>query len=372
LPDTSLKAVLDLDTDLYDQKTKKAVKDAGRMFNRMERQEKRFSERVKKIRDDLERAKKWNDRQEIVRLRRKLRRMEQLERASMRRRSLRARMGGFFGRDVGAMAGGRFSGLRAIGQSTLGRFAGRGLMAAGRGAIGAGVVAAGASFAIGAKVAKDWIQAAEAFAQFNFQLELLLSKQGQLGEAGKIRAFAERFARETQFTPTEVRGAQTSLIAAGAKTTDLQLLTRRMGELAAFSQVSMTEVVRPIARLFAGDFGEAFERLRDFKISRQDLSGAGLKFTKGGAFTGTSEQAVDAVMKVIAKKFGGVLDQATLTLAGKTNRLVGTFNSLGTSFGMLPLEEIKGGLDSLTSLLERKEFKNVVRRIKRGPRRAID
>ncbi len=69
---------------------------------------------------------------------------------------------------------------------------------------------------------------------------------------------------------------------------------------------SVLEVTRALGRLKSGDFGEAFERLRDFGISKEDLQGQGLKFDKSGAYKGSVIDAMNAVEKIVDVKFGAI------------------------------------------------------------------
>lgn len=62
-------------------------------------------------------------------------------------------------------------------------------------------------------------------------------------------------------------------------------------------------------RIKAGDFGEAFERLRDFGIARKDLEAEGLTFDKDGQYVGTVEAAMKAVRAIVQRDFGGMMDE---------------------------------------------------------------
>lgn len=143
---------------------------------------------------------------------------------------------------------------------------------------------------------------------------------------------AKNFADVTPFMTQEVISSTSALVAGRFKTADIfeGNLLRDVGDLAAVNQdvgASIWDVARVFTRLKAGDFGEAFERLRDFKISRQDLQEAGLLFSKSGEFLGTAEEAIAGVRKVIQKNFGGMMKEQSKTWAG----LWSTFKSQATN-----------------------------------------
>ena len=366
-----LEAVLELDTKQFDRNAKKAEKKQDSLLDKFERRQKRHDNRIKLLGFKLEEAKKQRDKREIRRLETKLRFIELREKGHQKRltRIMLAgeRARSFLGRrrgsgGAGAVAGG---GVRATGAAALGGGVAATTAARARNVIGlagfvSGALGVGVATTIGAKVAKDWIAAGDAIETYQAQLNLLLSKRGALRQSAGLQAAAKEFAATTKFTAADVRASQISALAAGAKTDQIDTLIKRMGELAAFNNVQLQEVARPIARLFAGDFGEAFERLRDFRISRQDLTGAGARFTKGGQFQGTPEQAVEAVVNVIQTKFGGVLEGSLLTLEGKTNRLASSFAILGENFSNVVNPSIKNLVDGLNDAVNSDIMKNAV------------
>jgi len=107
-----------------------------------------------------------------------------------------------------------------------------------------------------------------------------------------------------------------------------------VGDLAAANpQATIGEVASAIARLKSGSFGEAFERLREFGISRPMLEGAGLKFDKQGSYKGSVNDAMKAVKKIVADKYGGMADAQSKTFSGMVSTIKDTVNmTLGTVF----------------------------------------
>lgn len=102
-----------------------------------------------------------------------------------------------------------------------------------------------------------------------------------------------------------------------------------IGDLAAANpQATIQEVARAMARLKSGDFGESFERLRDFGISKTMLTSQGLKFDKSGAFKGSVEQAMTAVENIVKQKYAGMADAQSKSFKGQISTLKDNINSM--------------------------------------------
>ncbi len=132
------------------------------------------------------------------------------------------------------------------------------------------------------------------------------------------------YSATTPFEFPDVSEAGRSLQVVGLNVKDT---IKWVGDLAAANpQATIGEVASAIARLKSGDFGEAFERLRDFGISREMLTGAGLEFDKGGSYKGSVEQALTAVQKIVQEKYGGMADAQSKTFAGMMSTLKDNVN----------------------------------------------
>lgn len=194
-----------------------------------------------------------------------------------------------------------------------------------------------------------------------------LSFKVLLKDAGAAIALQKelvKFSAQTPFEFADVQKGAKQLLAYGFAVGDVTKYLKTAGDLAAGMDVNITEVTSSLGRLKSGNFGEAFERLRELGIDRTALEGAGLKFDKSGSYVGSVKEAMEAVETVINSKFGGMTealsttlpgmlatawDSIQLTLAEIGDSIVSTFDlkgALGTfSSG---LDTIKNGFLSLT------------------------
>ncbi|WP_245393654.1 hypothetical protein [Allomeiothermus silvanus] len=155
-------------------------------------------------------------------------------------------------------------------------------------------------------------------------LRVMLRPQVGL-DAGRMAqqtyAMLARFAAETPFETQEVIAGGKQLLAAGVAVKNLQGLLKDAGDLAAGMGVRLEEAIAPITRLRAGNFGEAFERLRDFGISREALEARGLKFDKSGSYVGSVNKAMLAVRQAIKERFGGLMAEQSQSIFGLISTL---------------------------------------------------
>ncbi|MHB1652337.1 MAG: hypothetical protein ACYCVD_07645 [Desulfitobacteriaceae bacterium] len=225
-------------------------------------------------------------------------------------------------RDTSAWA--RFS-LQVTEAGDRTRVAGERLASTGIGKTIAGV-AGGIAVFEGAKTALKGI--AEAGIGTNAQLEQnQIAFQVLTGSADQAKQTVQdlyEYSASTPFEFPDVAEAGRSLQVVGLNVKDT---IKWVGDLASANpQATIGEVASAIARLKSGDFGEAFERMRDFGISREMLTGAGLDFDKGGSYKGSVEQALTAVQKIVQEKYGGMADAQSKTFAGMMSTLKDNVN----------------------------------------------
>lgn len=145
-------------------------------------------------------------------------------------------------------------------------------------------------------------------------------------EAKKLFSDLMQFANTTPFESPEVINSAKMLKAYGFEVKELMPLLTDAGNLASGMGARFEDVARVFGRLKSGDFGEAFERLRDFGISRQQLEGEGLQFDKSGQYKGSVEQAMTVVRGIIQKNFGGMMEEQSKTFTGRISTLTDAVN----------------------------------------------
>ena len=173
-----------------------------------------------------------------------------------------------------------------------------------------------------------------------------------MGSADKAKAKLKElndYANNTPFKLDEVVQAGKTLMTFGLTTQDW---VRNAGNLAAASNVSITDVAMAMGRIKAGDFGEAFERMRDFGISKQMLMGQGLIFDSSGAYKGSVDKALTAVQNIVQSKYGDMTNQQAKTWAGLSSTFEDSITSFGRSIGDKAFPAVKAALTSLMSALD--------------------
>ncbi len=236
-------------------------------------------------------------------------------------------------------------GLKDLTSGSDGFMAGMDKMVAG---VSKAFAAIGAIFAV-VSVCNWFVGVNAAYEKYQIQLRTVLK---DANDAKAVFEQLRKFADITPFTTGEVMEAGTKLISSGAASmADLEKKMYTISDLASATGRSLTDVANVFARLKSGDFGEAFERLRDLNISKLELQLAGLRFDSSGAFIGSATQALDAVSKIVDDKYGGMTKNAEKSWTA----IWSTFTSFGdraaTGLFAKIFDEIKVSLDSVNQSL---------------------
>lgn len=173
--------------------------------------------------------------------------------------------------------------------------------------------------------------------------------------ARETYAMLSRFAAETPFETQEVLAGGKQLLAAGVSLKNLQGLLRDAGDLASAMGVRLEDAISPLARLRSGNFGEAFERLRELGISRELLEAQGLQFDKGGGYVGSVNKAMLAVRRIIQTRFGGLMKEQSTSIFGLVSTLRSRpfelFSQMDVGEGG-PLQPVRQLLSNLATLTD--------------------
>lgn len=142
-----------------------------------------------------------------------------------------------------------------------------------------------------------------------------------LGSAEAAKAKMQELTEFAAKTPFELPGiveAAKMLETYGLNSTKY---LKDAGDLASAFNTEISDVARVMGRINAGDFGEAFQRLRDFGISTKELKGEGLVFDKSGSYVGSVDAALTAVQDIIRRKFGGMMEEQSRSFTGQMSTL---------------------------------------------------
>lgn len=191
--------------------------------------------------------------------------------------------------------------------------------------------------------------------KFNATLETLKTQfqvmTGDADRAAGIMRSLVQFAATTPFELADVANSARVMMAYGLQGKET---LRRIGDAAAAANVPMDEMANTFGRIKSGAFGEAFQRLAETGVAtRKMLEGEGLVFDKGGSFVGTADQAMAAVERIVDKRFTGMMDKMSQTMAGKMSTLKDDIAmTLGIVTGKL-FDDLKPQLDRVSAAFKR-------------------
>lgn len=127
-----------------------------------------------------------------------------------------------------------------------------------------------------------------------------------------------------------------------------------VGDAAATAQVPIFELAATLGKIASGaGVGEAFNRLGELGlVTRKELEGEGLVFDRGGSFQGTAEEAFDTVVRVMDRKFAGMMDQMSQTWSGKISTMKDNFLLTAGEMALGLFNALKPKLDRLTGIFQ--------------------
>lgn len=167
--------------------------------------------------------------------------------------------------------------------------------------------------------------------------------------ANAAMAYVRKLADTSPYQMEETLDAGRAMLAYGL---DLKTYMTDAMNLAAAMGVQLNDVVRALGRIKSGDFGEAFERLRDFGISRELLEGKGLVFDRSGSYQGSVEQALTAIQAIIRERFGGMVQEQSETWNGLISTIGDKLKSLNADAVADTFAALKGPVAGLRDWLE--------------------
>ncbi len=257
-------------------------------------------------------------------------------------------------------AGGTFGRLGGIMQTALGFVTG-GAIAAGLGAI---------KDSIGG-VISGMVGGNAEFERYQVQFTTLLGS----ADAAKQRLDElTKFAATTPFELPEVVRADKILQSFGLESEaaaqkfgfNAQQIRTIAGDVAAGTGAGFEEMSLLLGKFSSGATGEALARMAELGITtREELSKMGVQFSKSGELMSPLPVAMNAVLKTMQGKFGGLMDAQSQTFegmvsnlqdwVGQTERAIGKpifdvlKGSLGGLLGFLGSDAVKGAIDGFAN-----------------------
>jgi len=99
-------------------------------------------------------------------------------------------------------------------------------------------------------------------------------------------------------------------------------IRRIAGDTAAGVGAGFTEISMWLGRFAAGDTGQAIMRMQELGVTtRQELAAMDVEFNKAGSLVSPVDDAMTALLQIMDRKFGGLMDVQSRTLTGMESNL---------------------------------------------------
>lgn len=215
------------------------------------------------------------------------------------------------------------------------------------------------------------------FETFETQLKVML---GSVDAAKGRIAELSRFAAATPFELPEIvkaekilEGFQLSGARAVQKTgQDLSGLRTILGNTAALTGATFEEIALNVGKFSAGATGEALQRFAELGIvTREQLTGMGIQFSKSGELVSPLEDALKAVITVMDQRFKGGMADLSNTLDGLLSTLADNWANFRRTLTQPLFEAIKPQVAQLNTLLSSDAVAQFAQQLAGGLGRAV-
>lgn len=216
------------------------------------------------------------------------------------------------------------------------------------GLLGGGIIAAGA---MAFKSASDW----------EVLVKQLSVVTGSMERASQVAKFAEKLAGPSAFFDTQQLAEAAKLLETMQLNTERFLpLVSTMASLFGGSTESLMQFTSALGKLRSGVFGEAFERMREFGISMDDLRKQGLQFSKSGEFqlfdtettTQGAERALGAVERIIKTRFGTLDSTMQDSMSARFTSLFDAMGRGAKTVGLAIMDRVKKPFSEFVAAFE--------------------
>lgn len=156
---------------------------------------------------------------------------------------------------------------------------------------------------------------------------------------------------QTPFNKFDITSAGRSLLAYGFAADGLIPILTDIGDVAAAMNKPLEDVASTFGQIQSGNFGNAFQNLRSYGITRQELEAKGLKFDASGQYQGSASQAMSAVRDVVHEKFGGSMEDLSRTWKGQWSKFSSHAGNAMRALGEPMMEALKPAVALLTQVI---------------------
>lgn len=213
------------------------------------------------------------------------------------------------------------------------------------------------------------IEGNAAFEQYDVRFQTLL---GSADAAKKRMEELAKFGRETPFDLPEVVQADIILQGFGLHSEAAakqfgfsgEQIRTIAGDVASGTGASFNEIALALGRFSAGATGEAMMRFQELGVvTRKELAGMGIQFSKAGQLLSPLPQAMQAVLTAMQSKYGGLMAAQSATFDGMLSNLRDWAGAAMRETGKPLFDALKAQLQNLLTLVNSSAMTGILERI---------
>lgn len=159
-------------------------------------------------------------------------------------------------------------------------------------------------------------------------------------KASKIMKVVREVAKPSPFTTKQLAEAATQLEAFGVNAQKALPKLAKLGAAFGADEEHLRSLVSIFGKLNQGIMPDT-EQLSMFGLNKAMLASEGLKFDKNGAMLSSASEAMDALQRLIEKRYGNIFDIMGGTTKAGLATVEDAYQQLLTSFGQLELSAFK-------------------------------
>ena len=181
---------------------------------------------------------------------------------------------------------------------------------------------------------------------------------GSAAEAAKVMAKVREVAGPSPFTTKQLANAAVGLQAMGLNAQKALPKLADLGAAFGADEEHLKSLVNMMGKLNQGIMPDS-ETLSMFGLSKKDFAGEGITFDKNGTLISSATETLDALFRVIDKKYGGMTERMAKNTNSQMATIVDSFEQLkvkvGDIFGAglaLVAPHISKGLEDITKFFD--------------------
>ena len=155
---------------------------------------------------------------------------------------------------------------------------------------------------------------------------------GSAAEAAKVMAKVREVAGPSPFTTKQLANAAVGLQAMGLNAQKALPKLADLGAAFGADEEHLKSLVNMMGKLNQGIMPDS-ETLSMFGLSKKDFAGEGITFDKNGTLISSASETLDALFRVIDKKYGGMTERMAKNTNSQMATIVDSFEQLKVKVG---------------------------------------